>query len=508
MIQKSNLSFSPDQIKALEEEIQLRELQLRMRECLPHLYGHKMYRWQRQFFDATNKYCTLVASNQSGKSTIQIRKCIRWATDKDLWPKLWKTAPIQFWYLYPDYQTSNSEVLNKWVREFLPREEFKDHPVYGWKIHKRGQDIEYIRFNSGVSVYFKAYSQDVMNLQGGSVHAVWGDEEVPWDLISELQMRIAATNGYMSFAFTATRGQEEWRKVVEERGPHEMWKEGEVDILKIQVSAYDCLTYEDGTPSSVWSIEKIEETKKFLHTEAQIERRIMGRFIKDSDLAYEQFNRKRHLIDIVNVDLSKGSIYAGMDYGSGTNHQSSICLVWVNDEHTYGVAFALWLGEKGIPTTCGDVIAQYQKMTKGLKVTRTFYDWSARDLKTIAESLGLFVESADKNHSTGQRILNTLFQNDQLKLMKVGSYEELSSQLETLSTEDCTPAKKKYANDDICDALRYTVTRIPWVHVNLREKPVNVPISYNNKIRFEQEPPKPQDTFEDELMEWMNDFDY
>lgn len=465
-----------------------------------------MYPWQRRFYDAKNKYVTLVASNQSGKSAIQIRKCINWATNKALWTELWDKAPIQFWYLYPDGSTATREVMEKWIREFLPTGAMKDHPVYGWEMRKRQGDVDFIRFNSGVTVYFKTYSQNVHYLQAGSCHAIFCDEEIPWEIIPELQMRVVAFNGYMNFAFTATRGQDEWRRVVEERGKDEIWKEGETDILKLQVTAYECLTYEDGSPSTVWSHEKIEETKKFLATESQIKRRLYGRFIKDEGLKYPSFNREKHLIEAANIDLAMGSVYAGVDYGSGTNHQSAICFVWVSEDHTYGVIFDIWVGEKGIPTDAGTVIKKYKEMVAhhGCQVTRVFYDWACADLKTIANSTGLFFEPADKSHATGERILNTLFESNMLKLMKEGSYEALAHQLESLTLDEV----KRFALDDAADAARYSLTKIPWNYVDLNDKPTPIPITQKKNTRHEHliKPDTTEESIEDDINFWNEQF--
>lgn len=475
-----------------------------------------MYPWQRSFYDSSNKIVTLVASNQSGKSAIQMRKAMNWATDTKLWKKLWKKPPIQFWYLYPDGSTATREFEEKWVREFLPSGAMKNHPVYGWHSKKRQGDIDYIRFNSGVTIYFKTYSQNVHNLQAGSCHAIFCDEELPWELLPELQMRIAAYDGYMNFAFTATRGQDEWRRIVEERGREEMWKQGEVDILKLQVTAYDCLFYEDGSPSTVWTMEKIEETKSFLHTQAQIDRRLYGRFVKDESLAYPCFDRRVHLIDQVELDLDAGHVYAGVDYGSGTNHQSAIALVWVNKAHTYGVIFDVWVGEKGIETDAGTVVGIYKEMIAkwSCKVTQVFYDWACADLKIIANGSGLFFEPADKNHASGQRILNTLFKQNMLKLFKGDHSHEAARQLETLTIEDFTPAKKKYAQDDIADCIRYALTKIPWEYVDLRDKPTPLPVASPDKRRRFQASTKtqPEETYiEEEIDEWneyINDFGF
>lgn len=496
-------------IKQLEQEIALREAALKLKEGLPHLYGQKMYRWQRKFYESRTKYTTLVASNQSGKSAIQIRKAIRWATDKDLWQKLWNKTPTQFWYLYPDGSTATQEFENKWKVEFLPKDYLKDHPIYGWKAKFRGGDIDYIRFNSGVTIYFKSYSQNVHNLQAGSAFAIFCDEEPDFSLIPELQMRTSATDGYMNFVFTATKGQEEWRKIVEEKGKLEMWKESEVDITKIQISAYDCLYYEDGSPSEIWTIEKIEEAKKFLATDAQIQRRIYGKFIKDEGLKYSSFERKKLLIEASHIDFAQGHVFAGLDYGSGTNHQSSIVLVWTNKDCTYGVLFDIWIGEKGVPTTAGDVIKKYRDMLKthGLKHTQVqaFYDWSAADLKTIATSSGLYLEKADKNHATGERILNTIFKNGMFKIMERGDYEILCRQFETLTHDEV----KRFADDDGVDGTRYAVTKIPWIYTDLREKQIKVPLR-NAPISRHEPRKKKEDapSYDEEMNEWSEYFDF
>jgi hypothetical protein len=491
-------------ISAIEQEIALREEALKLKEGLPHLYGMKYYRWQRKFLISKRKYNTLVASNQSGKSSVNIIKAITWATDKELWKKLWKKTPTQFWYLYPDYATATSEVENKWIVEFLPKAELKDHPVYGWTKKMRNGDVDYIRFNSGVTIYFKSYAQDVHSLQAGSAYAIFADEEVPWEIIPELQMRISATDGYMHFVFTATRGQEEWRRIIEETGKLEMWKSSEVDILKQQITAYDCLYYEDGSPSTVWTVEKIEQTKRFLFTEAQIQRRIYGKFVKDDGLKYPCFVRADHVIPYVDIKLTEGYVYAGVDYGSGTNHQSSIALVWTSKDHTHGVLFDIWVGEKGVATTAGDVVRKYKDMTKKIKVTQVFYDWATADLKTIANSSGLYFEKADKSHATGERILNTIFKNNMFKILENGEYEVLAKQLESLTLEE----KKNHAWDDAVDATRYAVTRIPWVYTDLKDKPLALPVSKSNRTRHEDKPKKETFNYEDEINEWAEYFEF
>jgi hypothetical protein len=181
-----------DEKARIEERIRLLEQQKSMEEGLPHLYGWPWYQWAWDFFSSTNRFNLLCAANQISKSSTQIRKCIHWATAVDLWPKLWKSRPTQFWYFYPTFDVATSEFHEKWKKEFLPRGEWKDHPVYGWKEEIRNKQIYAIYFNSGVTVYFKSYEQKAENLQTASVYAMFCDEEVPEDLYPEIVSRISA----------------------------------------------------------------------------------------------------------------------------------------------------------------------------------------------------------------------------------------------------------------------------------------------------------------------------
>lgn len=106
-------------------------------------------------------------------SSTQIRKCINWATNPKLWPKIWDSKPNTFWYLYPSKEVATIEVLQKWVKEFLPKDEFKEHSQYGWDLEKRDRWVWAIHFKTGVSVFFKTYRQDPQMLQAGTAWAIF-----------------------------------------------------------------------------------------------------------------------------------------------------------------------------------------------------------------------------------------------------------------------------------------------------------------------------------------------
>lgn len=435
------------------EELQLLEAKVNLQENLPHLHGWKLYKWGQEYWDAFNKVQLICAANQISKSSTQIRKHIHWATAVDLWPSLWKVNPQQFWYLYPSRDVAHVEFIKKWVPEFLPRGEYRyDHPTFGWKPEIYHGRIFAIHWNSGVSTYFKSYNQDVQDLQTGTVSKMDLDEETPEELMSELFMRLAATDGYMSAVFTPTLGQDYWRAAIEGEGEGRKFP----DSFRRQVSMYDCLEYADGTQSP-WTVEQIRRAENSCKSPQEIEKRIYGKFTISEGLKYASFHRL--------INRKKGhhlpkdwSVWCGVDPGSGgDNHPAAIALVGVSPDWKQGRVFKGWRGD-GIVTTAGDVVKKTMAMIEDMDQVRVLYDWGCRDFFTIATEMGLQVEPAEKSHNIGETILNVLFKNQMLMVYDYPELDGLCTELSTL--KNSTPKNK--AKDDFVDALRYAVSKVPW----------------------------------------------
>lgn len=439
----------------------LRRVKSDIREQLPHLYGYPWYRWAKRFFDSTNKMNLLCAANQISKSSTQIRKCIDWATNIEKWPELWRSQPRQFWYIYPTQDVATIEFDKKWVPEFLPRGPMKDHPIYGWserRDKKSGQDsIRQINFNTGVSVIFKFHSQKVSNLQTATVHAVFADEELPEGMYDEIQFRLAATQGYFHMVFTATLGQELWRRAIQ---PGSKDDEMFHSAYKQMVSMYDCLEYENSTIPTPWTKELIErEVIPKCKNEAEVRRRVFGEFVVDEGKTYYGFDPEKNVGPAILLPQPRWGVYAGVDPGSGgTNHPASIVFVGVDPDCKRGYVFRAWRGD-GIETTAGDVFEKYQVLSRDLSVTDRRYDWAAKDFGTIAERVGVSFNKADKSRDLGEELMNTLFRNGMLVIG--GGDPELQKLVGELMTLQKKTDKTK-ARDDLVDALRYAVTSIPW----------------------------------------------
>ncbi len=445
-----------DQLKDIKlEKLKLLEEKARLVRGLPHLYGFKDYTWSRDFLDSNDKTILLTAANQLGKSTSQIRKIVEYATNVQAWPSRFRRNPRQFWYLYPTASVASAEFHTKWKPDILPKEDFKDDPQYGWKPEfKNRGDISAIYFNSGVTLYFKTYAQDVQHLQSGTVDYVACDEELPLELWDEINFRRNAVDGYFSMVFTATLGQEFWRLCME---PKTGEKEAMPFAKKLRASLFDCQRFLDGTPSH-WTTEKIHRTIAMCKSEAEVQRRVYGRFVKDEGLKYPSFDRVRNIHTPMEIP-AHWPIYVGVDIGAGgdENHPSAITFVAVRPDYKYARVFRHWRGDDRV-YTMSDVASKYMELSQDLNVTAAFYDYHAKDFKTITDRMGLAFIPAEKKHDVGEQVINVLFKNAMLDIDGTQECAPIVNELTTLQLG----VDKRKAKDDSVDSMRYALTKIPF----------------------------------------------
>lgn len=440
--------------KKLEELALLEEKQKR-RDELPHKHRHPFYKWQREYLKSQNRTCLLTAANQIGKSTIQIIKAIEWATDKSLWQGLWPTAgePNLFFYLYPDQGTLNQEFETKW-QLYLPMGSQKKSDEYGWELVRDSKGIRGVRFNSGVLILFKLYSQAASRLQASTVYAIFCDEELPAALYPELRARLNSTLGYFSNVFTATLNQEFWRDVME---PATKKEEKLKEASKWQISLFDCREYEDGSPSG-WTDEKIQAAIDSCASQEEVDRRVFGRFVKTGGRKFGSFSRNLN-VEEPTERTAESYIYAGVDIGSGgeSGHPSAIVWVEANPDLTKFRVFRAWRGDK-IDTTCGDVLDQFIELSSDLTIVSAAYDWASAEFGNIAQRKNIPFQKAKKDHERGVKTINSLFKLGALVIEGGDSEtEKLISELSNLSSTQL----KRNAKDDLCDALRFALMEIP-----------------------------------------------
>jgi phage terminase large subunit-like protein len=452
----------------IQKELRRLELQKqKLMKGLPHRYAWKWYEWAYKFYTSTNRMNMLTAANQISKSSTQIRKCIEWSGNKGLWPKLWKTWPRQYWYLYPTADVATIEFEKKWVPEFMPiKGNLSADSPWQWKANYEKKKITSVDFASGVTVFFKTYSQNVMHLQTGTVHAIFCDEELPEDLYDELAFRLEATDGYFHMVFTATLNQLLWWQAMEGKGKEEKYP----DAFKQQISMYDCRYYMDGTPAVYHDEKKIERAIARCRNENEVKRRVFGKFVSEGGRKYPTFVPDRHYKHPEPVPKD-WNIYSGVDIGSGgsTGHPSAICFVAVSPDLRSARVFRGWRGDN-TETTSGDVLKKYRELKGKTRVLLQCYDYSAKDFFTIATRQGENFVKAEKSHEIGEDVINTLFQYDMLTIDDTEELRKLGSELISLMSD--TPKRK--AKDDFIDAMRYALTLIPfdweWINETLAAK--------------------------------------
>lgn len=456
--------------------------------CLPHLNtnfdlgGFPFYSWMRTYYESAAHMNLLTAANQIGKSSINIRKMINWATNPDIWSTLWPNSHhnvAQFWYLYPTLDVATIEFQKKWEREWMPRGFMKDDPQYGWDAEYERKKIKAIHWKSGVSLYFKSYAQNATDLQSGSCHAIFCDEELPIHIYDELKFRTSATDGHFHMVFTATLGQYEWECAMEKIGQQEeLFKQ---DSCKIQVSLYDCLEYEDGSPTP-WTKERIQLRIDTCSSEAEVKKRIFGRFVQTGEFKYANLLTAENYIEKWIYDSSM-HLFSAVDPGSGgkKGHPTAISFLAVSKDYTEGVLFMGWRGD-GIATTQADALDQYTRLRGRLKIPNQFYDYHARDFFTIASRKGENFLMAEKSHDIGEPILKSLLKYDALKIVvgtvhgleqfgcefTEGELIKLVHEMKSLREDE----DKRKSKDDLVDTARYACAKVPWNWPEIMEKSV------------------------------------
>lgn len=458
----------------------------RLQTGLPHLFGFKWYTWAKGFFDSTNSMNLLCAANQISKSSTQIRKYIHWATCVKEWPRIWpKKRPRMFWVLYPDRDVATIEWYEKIEPEFMPRGEFKNHPVYGWNVEFEKKQIKAIHFNSGVSVYFKSYSQDVHSLQSGTVDAIFCDEELPEELYDELKARLFASDGFFHMVFTATRGALMWLRAIEGKGDDELFP----DAFKQQISMFDCMYYTDGTEGA-YSKEKIKRIISECRNENEVLRRVYGRFIKESGRVCDQFDPLKHFVKPFKIPET-WHYYSGIDNGGGgEGHPGSYWFLAVKPDYREAYLVDGWRGEDEV-TTAGDIMQKWEMQRGGRRPVQTAYDWAAKDLNTMGERMGIPLVKAEKSHDIGWDILNTLFKFNILRVFDSVEGRKFGSEALTVMKE--TPKRRR--KDDLLDAARYAACAVPWDWTVIQGLEAEETTREKEKAR----PWTPEDQAEDDL---------
>ena len=205
-------------------------------------------------------------------------------------------------------------------------------------------------------------------------------------------------------------------------------------------------------------MEKINRTIALCRSESEVLKRVYGRFVKDEGLKYPSFDRSRN-VKPPEPPPPHWPIYVGVDIGAGgdENHPSAITFVAVRPYYRYGVVFRHWRGDDKI-YTMSDVANKYIELSQDINVTAAFYDYHAKDFKTITDRMGLSFAAAEKKHDIGEQVINVLFKNSMIDIHDSPEMVPLISEITSL----LLGTDKRKAKDDSVDSMRYALTKIPF----------------------------------------------
>jgi hypothetical protein len=186
---------------------------------------------------------------------------------------------------------------------------------------------------------------------------------------------------------------------------------------------------------------------------------VYGRFVISGGLKFESFDRNKNTVEAHPLPRS-WHVYVGIDYGSGgeRGHPAAIVFVGVSPDFKQGRVFKAWRGD-GQVTSSPTILDKLEEMRGNLTPVLQVYDYSAKDLFTIASSRNIALTPADKKQDAGTDMLNSLFKNEMIKIQRGDpECEKLCIELTSLLKN----TSKTSAHDNLCDALRYVCKSIPW----------------------------------------------
>ncbi len=297
------------------EEVRAEQLRRRRDEALRYYQRPKEHQLQMAFHASQKQRRFFFGGNRTGKTTAGAAEDALYALGRsaepyvEAWPdrlkQLWhsKYAGIEAnagWVVSTSFETQR-EVIQPALLNWIPKREIRD-------VKNRAKDlIDYLVLNNGHRVVFKSAEQGRVAFQGSSLRWAHIDEEIPLDIIAEIEMRLLDQKGHLWGTMTPLIG-DIWQEVVEDG----RWGE---EVCQYWVASWADNPYLDE-----------DEKRKIFANMKEDDRvaRVFGRFEVRSGLVYRQFNERIHVIDP--FDIPAGWLkLAGFDHGLA----APTAVVWI-----------------------------------------------------------------------------------------------------------------------------------------------------------------------------------
>lgn len=204
-------------------------------------------------------------------------------------PDIFK-APFEAWSFCPSFDEQKDTTQKKLLR-YIPEHRIADR---NWL---RKGILKEILLDNGNKITFKSYEQGREKAQGAGKALIWFDEEPPKDIWEECMVRQdAGVTLYTFLTMTPIKGM--------------TWVYNDIYLATDNPDLFVSTAGWDNNP---WLTEEQKEKMSRNLSDAAVQVRRYGKFIKNTGLVCNWFDRDIHLIDI--KELPFGDTYFGLDFG-------------------------------------------------------------------------------------------------------------------------------------------------------------------------------------------------
>lgn len=346
-------SLSESQLQKIAE---LRQSELRQRRD-GLLWLYEPQEQQTPFHMSPKRVRWIFGGNRSGK-TVASHVDVMWLA-LGIHPYIKMAVPNHGWVVSVDFQTS-TDVSEFIMLQYLPKSKIKHtsagNPIDGNRV---------ITLTNGSTIGFKSADSGATKFQGTSRHWILYDEEPPYDVFNECNMRLIDTNGLTICAETPTLGMS-WTfdEIVDKEGVNPNIQTFHFSMLK----------------NPHLNKDTVAEAIAAMNPEER-DMRVEGKHIQLSGRVFREYDKDVHVIkgfDIPNT-LS-WSKFRGIDHG--TNNPTACVWVAVNRENEWYIYDEYYEGGKTIKDNCESI----KLISGGDKYSWTAIDGSTQSVNSVDKS--------------------------------------------------------------------------------------------------------------------------
>jgi len=291
--QKKNALNIGDMFATLGQE-------LRKQAVEPNILRYKPHDKQVRFHSSSAKTRLYIGGNRSGKTVGGITEDIWFLMRKHPYRKL-PDVPIRGRIVCVDFNQGINQIIIPKLKQWLPPSLL----INGSWDDSYNSDRKLLTLTNGSTCELMTYEQKLDAFAGTSRHFVHFDEEPPYQIYRECQMRLIDTDGDMWITMTPINGMTWIHDQIYEPGVN--GSKPDIDVVEVNIHDNPYLK-QTAIDRVLGDIEDPDER----------EARESGKFIQLGGLVYKGFSRSKHVIEPVNPrdpEYREWGLARSMDHG-------------------------------------------------------------------------------------------------------------------------------------------------------------------------------------------------